>query len=101
MAVSMLLQHGITQAKAAWPPYNQKLCPSMRQHGHILLQHGSKDVVAAWHKSNNGSMASLLYQKRRPSMRQHGHLNGGMASLRPETLPMNEAAWPYTVAAWQ
>ena len=46
---------------------------------YILLQHGSNYVVAAWHKSNTGSMASL----------------------QPETLPVNEAAWPYTVAAWQ
>jgi len=43
------------------------------------LQHGSTYVVAAWHKSNNSSMASL----------------------QPYNSPIFEAAWPYTVAAWQ
>ena len=81
MAVNLLLQHGVNQTTAAWPPYNHKLRPCLRQHGHTLSQHGSNYVVAAWHKSNKGSMASLYYI--------------------PETLPMNEAAWPYTVAAWQ
>ena len=61
MAVNLLLQHGINQTKAAWPPYNHKLRPCLMQHGHTLSQHGSNYVVAAAHNSNNGSMASFYY----------------------------------------
>ena len=99
MAVTMWLQHGIHQPHAAWPPYNQKMCPSKWQHGHILMRHGSKSGVTAWHKSNTAAWPPYN-QKLCPSMRQHGQIllqhgskyvvaawhksnNSSMASLQP------------------